>query len=78
MPETIVERGGFVSTSFGKLNSIIERVLMANFKKNMRKTAVVYMEKLTKKLLFILFFFVALVGDYIVLNSFHSGNTRIS
>uniref|UniRef100_A0A0R3RY85 PRELI/MSF1 domain-containing protein n=1 Tax=Elaeophora elaphi TaxID=1147741 RepID=A0A0R3RY85_9BILA len=49
MPETIVERGGFVSTSFGKLNSIVERVLMANFKKNMRKTAVVYMEKLTKR-----------------------------
>ncbi|VDN87197.1 unnamed protein product [Brugia pahangi] len=49
IPETIVERGGLVSTSFGKLNSVIERILMANFKKNMRKTAVVYMEKLTKK-----------------------------
>ncbi|KAL3995615.1 PRELI-like family protein [Acanthocheilonema viteae] len=49
VPETIVERGGFVSTSFGKLNLVIERVLMANFKKNMRKTAVVFMEKLIKR-----------------------------
>ncbi|VDO58535.1 unnamed protein product, partial [Onchocerca flexuosa] len=56
MPETVVERAGFVSTSFGKLNAIIERVLMTNFKKSMRKTVVAYMEKLTKRLLFIMFF----------------------
>uniref|UniRef100_A0A8R1TIP7 PRELI/MSF1 domain-containing protein n=1 Tax=Onchocerca volvulus TaxID=6282 RepID=A0A8R1TIP7_ONCVO len=49
MPETIVERGGFVSTSFGKLNTIVERVLMSNFKKSMRKTVIAYMEKLTKR-----------------------------
>ncbi|KAM3718210.1 putative transporter ATP-binding protein [Dirofilaria immitis] len=49
MTETIVERGGFVSTSFGKLNAIVERVLMANFKKSMRKTVIAYMEKLTKR-----------------------------
>ncbi|VDK83484.1 unnamed protein product [Litomosoides sigmodontis] len=47
--ETIVERGGFVSTSLGKFNSVVERVLMANFKKNMRKAASVYMEKLMKR-----------------------------
>ncbi|EFO20062.2 hypothetical protein LOAG_08426 [Loa loa] len=49
MPETIVERGGLVSTSFGKLNSVIEHILMANFKKNMKKTVIVYTEKLTKR-----------------------------
>lgn len=59
-----MERGGFVSTSFGKLNSVVERVLMANFKKNMRKAASVYMEKLIKRLLFIIFPLVDLLDDF--------------
>ncbi|VDN26684.1 unnamed protein product [Gongylonema pulchrum] len=49
-PETVIERGGLVSTSFGRLNSLIERVLMVNFAKNMRRTVDAYMEKLTKRL----------------------------
>ncbi|VDN03916.1 unnamed protein product [Thelazia callipaeda] len=52
---TVVERGGIVSASFGKLNSIVERILMANFKNSMKKTIVAYMEKLNTRLQFTMY-----------------------